>query len=481
MAFLLITLYVQNEYSFDRYNEKKDRIYRVIKQEVGNFYFGTDFFTVTPAPLAPALPEEYPQVETATRIFNRNNVLMGIHQQTYLEPEVYAISPEAFDIFSFEIKEGNLEELLTEKFTAVLSESMARKYFGDQPALGQTIRYRNEHPYTVVGSDHGDRYPGPGTGKKITHPQGAIADDTGSGKVSAASSMPNRIDSNSGAQWPGKPKELEIMLYAGTADYDYVDLFGLELAEGRGFSREFGDESKSVLLNESAVKALGWEEEPIGRQMINWSGDTATVVGVLKDFHQHSLHLAIAPLQLFFSEKEWQVAVKVSGAQLPETMAAIEARFRALSPEYPFEYHFFDEIFEKDYLSDQKTGTMARWFTLLIIIIACLGLYGLSAFSTEMRIREIGIRKVLGASVTSLLLLLSRSFLSLILLSFLIAVALSWLTMQQWLHNFVYHIPIGFSIFLWMLALLLGHALLTVGFKTYVAASNKPVDVLQQE
>lgn len=215
--------------------------------------------------------------------------------------------------------------------------------------------------------------------------------------------------------------------------------------------------------------------------MIIYGGDTATVVGVVEDFHQHSLHLAIAPLQLFFSERAAQVAVKISGDNLAGTIAAIEDTYKQFSPDYPFEYQFFDEVFQQDYESDIKTGKMANWFTVLIIIIACLGLYGLSAYTTEMRIKEVGIRKILGASVASLLMLLSRNFLLLITIAYLIAVPVAYFTMRKWLDNFVYHIDIGFSIFLATFGCMLLVTLLTVGYKTFRTATNKPVEALQQE
>jgi putative ABC transport system permease protein len=273
---------------------------------------------------------------------------------------------------------------------------------------------------------------------------------------------------------------MDVRLYTGLIDYDYLDLFEMELAEGRGFSREFGDERNSVLLNESAVKALGWED-PIGKQIFKWGQDTATVVGVLKDFHHNSLHLSIAPMQIFFSEASRQLAVKVSGKHLPETIAAIETAQKQFAPNFPVEYQFFEESFAQAYENEIKTGKMARWFTLLIIVIACLGLYGLSAFTTEMRTKEVGIRKILGASVGSLLLLLSRNFLSLVLLAFLIAIPVAYYLMSQWLQNFAYHVDMGLSIFLWTLVAMLSVTLLTVGYKTLKAATNKPVDALQEK
>lgn len=151
VAFLLIILYVQYEFSFDQYHENKDRIYRVAKQEKGNEYFGTDLFAVTPAPLAATLVDEYPEVENATHFIARKNVLIGLEERNYLVPEVYGTTAAAFDIFSFDVLAGRKEDFLKEKFTAVISESFGKKYFGAANPIGRTIQFREQYLFTVVG------------------------------------------------------------------------------------------------------------------------------------------------------------------------------------------------------------------------------------------------------------------------------------------------------------------------------------------
>jgi len=298
-------------------------------------------------------------------------------------------------------------------------------------------------------------------------------------QVTSSSNYPNNITSSNEINWPGKPEEINWAIYTGRVDYNFIDLYDIEIIEGRNFSREFGDENGAVLLNETAAKSLEWDN-PIGRELSNWR-DTCTIVGIMKDFHQHSLHQKIMPLQLFFNDNQWYVSMKISGENIEETLEGIKKTKESFSDKYPFNYTFFDDEFDNAYKTEQKTEKMARWFTFITIIIACLGLYGLAAFTAEQRIKEVGIRKVLGAPIFHLVYLLSRDFTWLVLISFLISTPISYFSMKGWLNDFAYHINIGVVTFLVTLIVMLLVAWVTVSYRTFRVANSNPVNSLRDE
>lgn len=761
-AFILIILYVRYESSFDQYHENDEQIYRVIKQEHDNFYYGTDFFAVTQGPLAATLEGDFPEVERAGRVWYRSDVVLGFGDRKQLIPRIYGVDPSIFSIFSFEVLEGAISNFSAVNNGMVITASAARQFFGDEKAIGQSLRYRNEHVFEVVaviedmpnnshfkmevmidftkmatiekrnierwnnssfytylklaanadpaafasklpafveryittagdnetslyleplrdiylrskanfqlGSTNDIRrlriylltafmilliacinYVNLSTAKSVKRAKevgvrkaiGADRRDlirqflgesflhtclalvlalmlislvlpsfsqfTGSyldlniwaqkwiipfllltcllvtflagsypafvlsafrpiavlkgsllqvkgkasfrnvlvvvqfavsavliisaviisrqlnyiqdkdlgyakeqiviveirdggfqekdlrtlkselrrlsitDRVASGSSLPNNLSSNSGAQWPGKPEAVDVSLYTAYVDQEYLRLFGMDMVQGKDFLQEEKTIKEGVILNESAVAALGWEE-PVGRQMITWKGDTTAVVGVVKDFHQHSLHLAIAPTQLFVGNSYADhVAIKLNTDNFDQAIKEIKSVYDSFASDYPFEYHFFDEMFAIDYEKDRKTFVMANWATLLIMFIACLGLYGLSLFKAESRRKEIGIRKVLGASFRSLLVLLSKEFLLLTLISFIIAIPIALSVMRNWLANFAYHINLDQTHFALPLATILGVAALTVAYQTYQVAASNPVEALKEE
>lgn len=761
-VFILIMVYVNYEFSFDQYHEKKDRIFRIVKQDKDNFYQGDNRFAVTPAPLAPTIMEEFPEVESATRFLSRGNVLMGVGEESFLE-SIHATDHETFDIFTFEYLSGNPELFLKEKYSAIITQSIARKYWGDQDPIGKTIRYRDEHEFTIGGiikdmpknshftmdiildyvtvmevdnrqidrwnnssfftyfllAENSDadaleaKFPAlrdkytedkldedgqdtrfyfqefakihlhsnilfdiapPTDAKKLyiystiallilliacinymnlatahatkrakevgirkvvgafkhnlmlqflgesllltfvaliisvtiiwmilpifsqfvdreltinfvqnpqliiillttsilvgiisgSYPAFALSNykpirvlkgnfkkgaegaklrnilviiqfaisgiliigtlivseqlnfiqnkEMGYNRdqivilrirdrdfrkklpvfkeelrkipgvlnVASSTSLPNNISSSNHARWPGKPEDVEIIIYTASADFNFVDLYGLEIAEGRNFSKEFGDDNGAILINESAAKALGWED-PIGRELITWSNDTSKIVGILKDFHQHSLHLEIMPLQLFYNDIQIYVSVKIADDDMQNTIASIQDTKESFSIKFPFDYSFFDEVFDKAYISEQKTGKLVNWFTGLTILISCLGLYGLASYTAEQRIKEVGIRKVLGASITKIVVLLSKNFTVLVLISFLVSAPIAYFLMMNWLEDFAYHIELSMVTFLGTLVIMIFVAWGTVGYRTFKAANANPVNSLKDE
>ena len=300
--------------------------------------------------------------------------------------------------------------------------------------------------------------------------------------VSTSGSLPDNIDTFTSRDWTGRNLEEPIPIYYNTADYDYIDLFGMQIVQGRNFSREFpSDETGVFLVNETAVKVAEWEI-PIGRKLTHWNGKTGEIVGVIKDFHLHSLHRPIEPLYVFLDNNSFSnIAIKIKTANIPATIDHVAAVMKKFSPSYPFSYSFFDEVFEQAYFTEQRMGRVFGAFAILGIFIACLGLFGLTAFAAEQRTKEIGIRKVLGASDSKIFLLLSKEFISWVLLANLIAWPIAYFAMNKWLQNFAYRIHIGIIAFLISGGTALLIAYLTVSYQSIKSARANPVESLRYE
>jgi putative ABC transport system permease protein len=300
--------------------------------------------------------------------------------------------------------------------------------------------------------------------------------------VSTSARLPNNIDTFTSADWPGKNEDIRFAINYNTADYNFVNLYDIEIIEGRNFSKEFSsDEKSSFLINETAVNAAQFQS-PIGQQFTHWRGDTGKIVGVMKDFHLRSLHHLIEPLYIFFDPADYSyLSVKIQSSNIPNTIEHIKDVIAKYSPKYPFEYSFFDDQFDKAYHSEQRMIALFSSFSLLAIILSCMGLFGLVLFSVEHRIKEIGIRKVLGASVSGIFLLLSKEFLKWILISNLIAWPLSWYIMNNWLQNFAYKTEIVLTNFIIAAGLALFIAILTMSYQSIKSASSNPVDSLRYE
>ncbi len=767
-ACLLILLYVHYELSFDRYHQNASQIYRIIKEDPGNYYLGSNQYALTPAPLAQALIDEYPEILSVTRIDSQGNNLISYGKKTFLEPVVHFADPQTFEIFTFHFIRGDSKTALQDPYSIVLSESMAQKYFGDEDPMGKILNYREAYDFKVTGvfkampknshftadflipfeslgkvfgwkmdiwgdnsfytyfllregADPGeleekfpaliDKYAGdriwsfqgqktkyllqpltkihlyshvnfeispnsdikyiyiftsialliliiacinymnlatarsakrakevgmrkvvgahrkqlirqfmgesvmmtllslslalilvavslPAFNRFIERPltlnllenhqfllglfavvvfvglfagsypsvyissfrpisvlRGAFSrghkgktlrnglvvaqfiisiiliastivvrnqlhfiqnremgynreqilvmsiHDRNLPKkmealrtelkshpnithVSLSRSLPNHVTSERIAEWPGKPDDVHVPIYVNEGDYEFIDLFEIEMARGRNFSPDFpSDANGAILLNETAVKALGWED-PLGREMNHWGREerSGTVVGVIKDFHMHSLHLEIKPLYVFLNPKSGRyISIKVKEQNLPGTIDFIRGTIREFSPQYPFNYQFFDDIFDRAYRAEQKIGTQFSVFAMLAILIACLGLFGLASFTAEQRTKEIGIRKILGASVSHIAFLLSREFTKWVVIANIVAWPIAYYVMTQWLQNFAYKVNLGLFSFLLAGAFALFIALLTVSFQTIRAATANPVDSLRYE
>ncbi len=301
--------------------------------------------------------------------------------------------------------------------------------------------------------------------------------------VSASNTLPNDVDWGFMADWPGKAENVKIEIRAGLVDYDFIDLYQLKLVEGRNFSRDFpSDEKGAYLLNESAVKTLDWESY-LGRE---FGSETrrGKIVGIIKDFHLLSLHEKIQPLFYYLDPSnrfKQHISVKISGNRIPETIAFLEEKMKTFSPSYPFGYSFFDEIFDRAYIIEQKLASTFTICAMITILIACLGLLGLASFTAEQKTKEIGIRKVMGATVSGIVLMLSKKFTRWVLAANIIAWPIAYVAMKQWLQNFAYRAGLGIEIFVLsgLLALLI--ALGTISYQSFRAASANPVESLRYE
>jgi putative ABC transport system permease protein len=769
-VFILIMLFVRTELSYDRYHSQAKNIYQIIQQQPGNVYLGSNFFAVTPGPMAPALVRDFPEVLAATRIKASRDVLIKIGEESFLEKNFHWADPQTFEIFSFPFVRGGRAAALKDPFSILLSEREARRLFGGSDPLGRTIIYQesdkmyefrvagifrdmpvNSHfimdivapfetmakvfnqditpwgnnsyytyvllkpgagpraleaklpafmdkyrkddrhnhqgqkarfflqPLTrihlyskgnfelapngdarfvllfasiavlvliiacvnymnlatarslkrskeiglrkVVGAAKGQivrqflgdsmlmtffslllaigvvllvlpafrsfvereivfnpfrdfalmpglillaafvgaaagSYPAffvssflpvsslKGTGSAKTKgrglrnglivfqfaasialiictigvrgqlrfirtrdmgyqrdqilvltPRGGIRKDIEAFKtelkrnpailgIASSTSLPDNINSSTIARWPGKPDSVEIPIYAQDVDYDFVDLYGLKIVQGRSFSRQVtSDAGGAFLINEAARKAIGWDD-PVGRDFSRWGNDkpAGKIVGVVKDFHMHSLHLPIMPLYIFLDPKRVsRLSIKIQGENIPATIAAVGKAWDRFAGGYPFEYAFFDEIFDRAYRVEQRMGTIFSAFSLLAVLIACLGLIGLASFTAERRTREIGIRKVLGASSSGVIVLLSREFMKWVVLANLIAWPIGYLAMRAWLQNFAYRISLTVPMFLGAALAAFFLAAAVISLQTYRAATANPADSIRYE
>ena len=274
--------------------------------------------------------------------------------------------------------------------------------------------------------------------------------------------------------------ERRILIFNTGIDYDYIETLKLEMAMGRSYSREMAMDTATAIINESAVRALGLTD-PLGVVLESWR--TLTIIGILKDFHFRTLHYDVAPLILILnrSGRVRFLSIRIRSSDISGTLSHIRQVWEQFAGGQPFNYSFMEEDIERLYAAEIKTGQISSVFSFLAIFIGCLGLFGLAAYTAEDRTKEIGIRKVLGASIGNVLVLLSREFAKLIMYAFCAAVPITYLVMNQWLDNFKFKIGITAMTFLIAGGMTLLIALLTVSYQVIRAASRNPVETLKYE
>ncbi len=269
-------------------------------------------------------------------------------------------------------------------------------------------------------------------------------------------------------------------------DENYVPTLGMTMVSGRNFSKDFATDSTGIILNETAAKAFGWNNTTaISKTIIRQNSDRGTnvpfhVIGVVKNFNFKSLHDAVSPLYMSL-EPEGGLIFKIKTTDVAGLLATMKKNWDAYSTDQPFTYSFMDDLFNKTYAAEQKTGTILNIFSVLIILVACLGLFGLVTYSAEQRTKEIGIRKTLGASVSQVTQMLSKEFLKLVLIASLIAFPAAWWATNKWLQSFAYRINISWWVFIAAGAAAILIALITVSFQAIKAAIANPVKSLRTE
>lgn len=286
----------------------------------------------------------------------------------------------------------------------------------------------------------------------------------------------------------GKTKNDNVDVHLSAVENGYVETLGFQLLSGRAFSKDFTNDSASIILNETAIKKLGYTAaNAVGKKVNfdvgNYKG-ALQIVGVVKDFNFESLHNQIQPYGFTtttFGNRYGYLIASLNTNDYASALKKMQAAWVKLNPAVPFEYSFLDLDLQRNYEKEQRTSSLVSWFTIIAIIIACLGLFGLSAFAAEQRIKEIGIRKVLGASVSQVTMLLSKEFIALVAIAVIIAAPMAWWGMNQWLQGFAYKITVSWWMFAVAGCLAICIALLTISFHAIKAAIANPVKSLRTE
>ena len=328
----------------------------------------------------------------------------------------------------------------------------------------------------------------PALGDGITAYKNELAHLPGVEGVTMTGYLPTSGDRNNNAFWlsPDFDFKKALAMERWLIDEHYISVLGMNIVAGRNFSRDFPTDSTGVIINEAAARMAGLTH-PIGATFYTIDDIKAKkpliyhVVGVVKDFNFNSLRETVSPLVFLLKSNNDRIALRVSTDHVERLVAQVEDHWRKLAPGAPFSYTFMDDDFNSLYRSEQRIGGISLSFSLLAIFIACLGLFGLAAYEAEQRTREIGIRKVLGASVTGIIALLSKNFLLLVGIAALIAFPLSWWAMHHWLQDYAYRISIGWGVFALAGVLAVGIALLSVGLQAFRSALANPVKSLRAD
>lgn len=304
--------------------------------------------------------------------------------------------------------------------------------------------------------------------------------------LTTSSQLPTNISSATGRKFKMDDGKEKLIHYQWMGvDYNFIDVFGMEIIKGRNFSKKFGaDTSEAIIINETFVNSIGWAN-PIGKQVpATWGGgdeNRSVVVGVVKDIYARSLHLEKKPVVFGCRPGAFWVHVRIRSDNISKTLSHIENVYNQFKTRFPNERFFLDDQFNQMYRSEVKLGQMLVYFSGLAIFIACLGIFGLSTYTAERRTKEIGVRKVLGASISGIIFLFSREFTKWVLISNIIAWPIAYIGMKNWLQNFVYHVNLELWIFFVSALLALLIAILSTSYQSIKAAIVNPVDSLKYE
>jgi len=305
------------------------------------------------------------------------------------------------------------------------------------------------------------------------------------GVVNASFTQHNLVGRNfgtNGLSWSGNITDQTVYFEGFFGGYNFIETMGMKMAAGRAFSKNFGAEYTKVILNETAVKIMNLKD-PVGKN-VKISGGNFQIIGVVKDFHFESLHETVVPAFILLAggtNPAYKIMVRIKNDHQKETIVQIQRLYESYNPGLPFTYSFLDEAYQKQYETEVRVSMLSEYFSVLAILISCLGLFGLVAFTAQKRQKEIGIRKVVGASVNSITFMLTKDFLQLVFIAVLIASPLAYYLMSQWLNGFAYRINIGPVVFLIAISSVILITILTVSFQAIKAALVNPVKSLRSE
>ncbi len=297
--------------------------------------------------------------------------------------------------------------------------------------------------------------------------------------VTRTSQLPLNLQGSSTFQWEGKDSLDDVLFHTISVDADYADVFKMEVMEGRFFAEGFFGDGNAVVVNEEAAKIIGDGKSVIGKTILG-QGQPNPIIGVLGNFHFRPLQIKIEPLIMFF-EPGGTMVIRVNPGNIQTILAAIEDGYDEIVPEIPFEYGFVDEAYDNMYRVIERMGELFNYLSVLAIFVSCLGLFGLASYITEKRTKEIGVRKAYSASVTDIVLLLSRQFLKWVLIANVIAWPIAYIAAKRWLQTFAYRTDIGVEIFVLTTLGAFVIALITISWQTIKAATGNPIDSLRYE
>jgi putative ABC transport system permease protein len=300
--------------------------------------------------------------------------------------------------------------------------------------------------------------------------------------VTASSQLPSNMGSNSSNfNWEGKDPNFTTLIGNNSVDFDFTETLKIEMKEGRSFSKQYSsDASSGFIINEEVAKLMG-RESVVGESCM-FFGREGTIIGVMRNWHYQPVRNKIEPLAIYI-EPEWNrvMLIRIPAGDISESIKSIENVWKQVIPTYPFEYYFLDENFDEMYRAEESIGTLLKYFTVLAVFVACLGLFGLASFTSEQRTKEIGIRKVLGAKVSNITVLLCREFFLLVFVSNIIAWPVAYFLMKSWLQSYAYRASLSVFIFMAAMGIALMVAFLSVSFQAIRAATANPVDSLRYE
>jgi hypothetical protein len=300
----------------------------------------------------------------------------------------------------------------------------------------------------------------------------------------ASLSSANPIDfgnSTSGLEWEGKDPKEQILFSNFSVDYNFIQSLGMTMEMGRSFKQEFSTDTSNFIINEAAAKAMGFKN-PVDQPLTLWKDRKGKIIGVVKDFHFQDVHTKVEPLFMMY-EPDWfsVIFIHYKEGQMSGALKALEKINKQYAATYPFESKFLDQDWDNLYKTEDRFGKLFNYFSALSIVISCLGLFGLSSFSAQQRTKELGVRKVMGASVAGLMRLMAKEFAFLVLIAVLIGSPVGWYSMNWWLNSYAYHVDVGAITLIVAAALCLIVSMLTVSYHAAKAAMVDPVKSLRYE